>query len=144
MSQLSGLTFRHQVREALELEVQLTVCEEFRDQVRFTSVSGAAGQNTTRGTTVNMSPGGMALAVPQFVPRMCEGIVRVFRSRNLADPSQDEVQFEHRVKVRRVSIASAEPSYVLGVSFVEPGPDVEARVEELKKIATTRRAGQGP
>ncbi|MHC4415047.1 MAG: hypothetical protein ACYS0G_07175 [Planctomycetota bacterium] len=142
MPSKSGLRVRQHQRQEIELPVEFVVCEEHRTQVRFSSSSSAADEHTIRGTSVDISPGGMGFSCRQFIPRMCEGSLRVL------DPTPAgiradgtailEVAFVQRVKVRRVQMTSHEPTYFIGVSFADPesvDPDIANRMMLLKRIA---------
>lgn len=135
MAQASGLTVRQHEREAFELSVEFVVCEAHREQVRFSPMSAAQEPHVTRGTATDISSGGIGLVCRQFVPRMCEGTVRVFDPNPVGTSSDGtpihEVAFEHRVKVRRVALGSHEPTYAIGVAFVDPEPDIDQRVAKL-------------
>jgi c-di-GMP-binding flagellar brake protein YcgR len=150
MSQISGLTVRQHERAEIELSVEFVVRQRHREQVRFSPISNAAEPYVTRGKAIDLSSGGMGLICRQFVPRMCDGTVRVFDPIPVGKASDGtpihEVIFEHAVKVRRVSMASHEPTYALGIAFVDPEPDIEARVERLMKRivqANAAAAGEG-
>jgi c-di-GMP-binding flagellar brake protein YcgR len=147
MPQTSGLTVRQHVRLDVELDVDFVICEEHQDQVRFGTASGAAQPHATRGTTTDMSAGGMGIFCPQFVPRMCEGSVRVFgpAAPSAPDgPGGRDVIFEHRVKVQRVWMESHDPTYALGFSFVDPDPDIEQRIREILVHISTDTQETGP
>lgn len=142
MAQISGLTVRQHERESIELEAEFVIADELRPQIRFTPASQAKGQYVLRGSLRDLSTGGMGLTFEQFLPRMTEGTVRVF-SPTPAGRSADgtplfEVIFEHVVKVRRSYMSSHQPTYGVGVSFIDPGPDLEERVEEV--LMLVRRA----
>jgi len=139
MAKNSGLTVRQFEREAVELPVELAVCELHREQVRFSPMSSAPEAHVTRGTATDMSSGGMRLVCEQFVPRMCEAMVRVFDPQAIGTASDGspirEVAFEHRVRIRRTTLESHDPRYGLGVAFVEPEPDIEQRIAALLSLA---------
>ena len=137
VSDLTGLKFRQFQREPVRLGVAFLVAPEHREQVQFSGTSGALEDFATGGTTLDLSAGGLALVCPQFVPRMCEGTIRIFRTTEAPSELQgpDQAVFEHPVRVRRVSLASHDPTYELGVAFIDPGPDVEDRIAALKKFA---------
>lgn len=132
---MSGLTVRYYERREIDLPVEFIVTDEHQDQVRFSSASAAKGPNTVRATTIDISSGGLGLRTRQFIPRMCEGSLRIFDPRPVGTRSDGtaifDVAFEHHVKVRRVSMTSHEPAYFVGVSFVDPEPDLEARITKL-------------
>jgi c-di-GMP-binding flagellar brake protein YcgR len=143
MSYSSGLTIRQHQREDLELEVEFVVCEEHAEQVRFSPTSTTSDERSIRGVTSDLSTGGMGLICRQYLPRMCEGHVRVFDPTPLGTRSDGspilDVAFEHEVKVRRVTLLNHEPTYALGVSFVDPEPDLEQRLERCRRLV----AGEG-
>ncbi len=143
MSQ-SGLRVRQHHRREIELPVEFVVAVEYRDQLRFSSQSSAIDDHSLRGTSVDISPGGMGFTCRQFLPRQCEGSLRVFDPMPVGMRADGtpilEVAFEQRVKVRRVQMTSHEPTYFIGVSFVEPDnvdPDIGNRMMLL------RQAGDG-
>ncbi len=139
MAQMSGLTIRQHERETLALRAEFVVADTHRAQVRFASMSGAAEPHVTRGTASDISTGGMGLICPQFVPRMCEGTIRIYHPRPVSTASDGtpvyDVCFEHRAKVRRVTLNSHDPTYALGTAFVDPEPDIETRVADVLKLA---------
>ena len=132
---MSGLTIRHFERREVELPVEFIISEAHQEQVRFSTEASAIGPHSVAATTIDISFGGLGLRTQQFIPRMCEGRLRVFDPKPVGRRSDGspmlEVAFEHDVKVRRVSMIGHEPSYFVGVSFVEPGPDLEQRILKL-------------
>ncbi|MBT8486817.1 MAG: PilZ domain-containing protein [Phycisphaerales bacterium] len=135
MSQTSGLTIRQHARESLELRAEFVVSDAHREQVRFSPMSGSTEAHVTRGVASDISAGGMGLICPQFVPRMCEGTVRVYGSEAVSFASDGapvyDVIFEHTAKVRRVTLETHDPSFAIGMAFIDPAPDVEERVQRL-------------
>jgi len=135
MSQTSGLTVRQHEREGIEVPVEFLVCDEHGGQVHFSPASSASGQHAVRGKAVDISAGGMGLECRQFMPRMCEGIIRVFGPDPIGTAADGspilETAFEHRVKVRRVYLIGRDPLYALGVAFVDPQPEIDQRIAEL-------------
>jgi len=135
MSSQSGLRVRQHHRREIELPVEFVVAEEYRDQVRFSSNSSAINDHSLRGTSVDISPGGLGFTSRQFLPRLCEGSLRVFDPMPVGTRADGtsifEVAFEQRVKVRRVQMTSPEPTYFIGLSFAEPenvDPDISNRM----------------
>ena len=131
----SGLRVRQHHRREIELPVEFVVAQEYRDQVRFSSQSSAIDDHSLRGTSVDISPGGMGFMSRQFLPRLCEGSLRVFDPMPVGTRADGtpilEVAFEQRVKVRRVQMTSPEPSYFIGLSFADPenvDPDIGNRM----------------
>jgi len=140
MSSQSGLWVRQHHRREIELSIEFVVAEEHRGQVRFSAQSSAIDDHTLRGTSIDISPGGMGFSCRQYLPRMCEGSLRVFDPMpvgNRADGTPIlEVAFEQRVKVRRIHMTSHEPTYFVGVSFADPDavdPDIGNRMMLLKR-----------
>ena len=140
MSRESGLRVRQHRRREIELPVEFVVTEAHREQVRYSSSSSAVNEYTVRGTSVDISPGGMGFICRQLVPRMCEGSLRVFDPSPVATRPDGtpihEVAFAQRVKVRRIRMTSSKPTYFIGVSFADPehvDPDIANRMMLLKR-----------
>jgi hypothetical protein len=148
MAKQSGLTLRQHQREEIGLRADFVVAEKHRSQVRFSSASSAPEPHVTTGRALDVSSGGMGIACPQFLPRMCEGRVRVYGPQPIGTAHDGspihEVIFEHDVKVRRVTMRSHEPSYALGLAFIDPAPDIDARVQEMLLLVNRRKAGARP
>ncbi len=150
MSPKSGLRVRQHRRHEIELPVEFVVCDEHRSQVRFSSSSSAVDDHTIRGTSVDISPGGMGFMSRQFIPRQCEGSLRVLDptpvgTRNDGTPIL-EVAFAQRVKVRRVRMTSHEPTFFIGVSFADPDsvdPDIGDRMLLLRRMAESNAPASG-
>lgn len=157
MSQTTGLTVRQYERESLELPIEFTVCDEHSGQVKFSSSSSAAGQHVIRGTLLDVSPGGMGMQCSQFVPRMSEGIIRVYGGQGIEASRHQGIRagtdvaasmpgsldasmpvFEHRVKVRRVFLTDRQPVYSLGLAFVNPEIGIEQKVTALLAMGKGR------
>ena len=143
MSSQSGLRVRQHHRREIELPIEFVVEEEHRTQVRFSANSSALDDHTLRGTSVDISPGGMGFTCSEFVPRMCEGHLRVFDPLPVGTKPDGtpilEVALEQQVKVRRVQMTSDDPVYFIGVSFADPDsvdPDIGNRM-----ILLTEQAG---
>jgi hypothetical protein len=142
MSSQSGLRVRQHHRREIELPVEFVIAEEHRDQVRFSANSSALDDHTLRGMSVDISPGGMGFTCSEFVPRMCEGHLRVFDPMPVGQRPEGtpilEVALEQRVKVCRVQMTSEEPVYFIGVSFADPDSvdaDIGNRMILLKQQA---------
>ena len=146
MSSQSGLRVRQHHRREIELPVEFIVAEEYRDQVRFGSKSTAINEYSLRGTSVDISPGGMGFTAGQFLPRQCEGLLRVFDPMPIGTRADGmpmlEVAFEQRVKVRRVQMTSHEPTYFIGVSFADPA-NVEPDIGNRRMLLTAAGDGVG-
>jgi hypothetical protein len=130
---VTGLTVRQYERERLELPVEFVIGDEHLPQIKFSSASSAAGPHVVKGTLRDISPGGMGFFCQQFLPRMCEGMVRIFDYRS-------EVVFQHRAKVRRVFQHDRTPSYSLGVAFIDPLPGIEQTINTMLSQFETERS----
>ncbi len=140
MSRESGLRVRQHRRREIEFPVEFVIAEPHRAQVRYSSSSSAMNEYTVRGTSVDISPGGIGFICRQFVPRMTEGQLRVFDPTPVAMRPDGtpihEVAFAQRVKVRRIRMTSGKPTYFVGVSFADPeqvDPDIANRMMLLKR-----------
>lgn len=140
MSSQSGLRVRQHHRREIELPIEFVVADHHRDQVKFGAKSSAIDGHSLRGTSVDISPGGMGFTCTQYIPRMCEGALRVFDPTPVGTRADGtpilEVAFEQRVKVRRVQMTSHEPRYFIGVSFADPDavdPDIGNRMMLLTR-----------
>ncbi len=145
----SGLRVRQHHRREIELPVEFVIADEHRSQVRFSSSSSAPDPSCVRGTSVDISPGGMGFTCRQFLPRMCEGSLRVYDPMPVGTKPDGspilEVAFEQRVKVRRVQMTSHEPTYFIGVSFADPeavDPDIGNRMMLLRQAADAEHRSQ--
>lgn len=142
MAQARGLRIRQHERCEIELPVEFVVCDEHRSQVRFSSVSSAVDDGALRGTAIDISPGGLALASRQFVPRSCEGVVRVFDLTPVGTRGDGtpilQLIFEQPVKVHRVKMLSHEPLYKVGLSFLDLDRQLEERIAALQALALHR------
>lgn len=136
MSRSTGLTKRQFEREAFAAPVEFIVAPDYREQVRFSANSAAAEPHIVRGEAVDISSGGFGLALGQFLPRQCEGTLRIYSPRSrrtLSDRlAMSEVLFEHPVKVRRIATMGRRPMYAVGVAFVDPAPGMEQTIDRLR------------
>lgn len=123
------LTVRQDERTDLALPVQFEVTEAHREQVSFSTIADTSSPFTLGGTAIDVSVGGLGLRCSHYLPRMCEGFVRVFSTDS--KEGEREVLLEHAVKVRRVTMRDHGPTYGIGVSFVDPPTDMADRVLQL-------------
>jgi c-di-GMP-binding flagellar brake protein YcgR len=139
MPEISGLTVRQHARKDFDLAIEFIIGEQHQEQVRFSPMSTAKDQHALRGRAIDISTGGMGWVCDHFVPRMCVGTVRVFDPRPVgAKPDGTpihDVAFEHHCVIRRVTMVSHDPSYSIGVAFVEPDPNIGGRVEKLRELS---------
>ncbi len=151
MAQARGLRIRQHERREIELPVEFVVCDEHRSQVRFSSVSSAGDDGALRGTSIDISPGGLALASRQFVPRRCEGVIRLFDPTPVGTRGDGtpilQIVFEQPAKVRQIRMLSREPTYFVGVSFADPDtidPDIGNRISMVLLKRRPEAGGSSP
>ena len=129
MAQTSGLTIRNFQRNQIDLPAELVIAEPHHVQVRFAGSSAAADVHVVRGKAVDISPGGVGLQFNQFIPRMCEGEVRIFFPNPTGTKPDGSpihtVAFAQPVKVRRVFQTGPEPTYFVGTSYLDPDPSIQ-------------------
>ncbi len=119
----SGLTVRQHERAGIQVPVEFDVCPEHRTQVRFSPQSAAPDHHVMHAMALDISPGGLGLESRNFLPRMCEGTVRIVDG--------GEILLEQRAKVRRVVLSRREPRYMIGISFINPPADIERRIATI-------------
>lgn len=144
MAEISGLTVRQHARKEFDLAIEFVVANRHQEQVRFSPMSTAKDQHAIRGRAIDISTGGMGWVCDHFLPRMCEGTVRVFDPRSVGtrpdgSPIYD-VAFEHTCVVRRVTMVDHKPTYSVGVAFVDPQPNISQRVEQLRGLSDARHS----
>ena len=151
MAQARGLRTRQHERYKIELPVEFVVCDKHHSQVRFSAVSSAVDNRALRGTSIDISRGGMAFSCCQLIPRMCEGSLCVFDPAPVGTRSDGtpilQLVFKQRVKVRRVQMTSQEPTYLVGVSFGDPDivdPDIGNRISMLLPPHRPEAGGSSP
>ena len=135
MSPGSGLTVRQHERDTIQVSVEFVIDTSFGDQVHFSPMSSAVRPHVFQGIATDISPGGIGIESRLYIPRMTEGVVRVYDC-NSIEALNDEshthrVIFEHHVKVRRVVLHNHEPVYSLGLAFLNPPGDIEVRVNKV-------------
>jgi c-di-GMP-binding flagellar brake protein YcgR len=137
MARTTGLTIRQHERASIELDAEFIVGAAHSAQVRFSSSSSAVNKATVRGIASDISPGGMGLLLEQFLPRGCEGTIRIYRktAATEVDAAWRDVVFEHPVVVRRIFLGTHDPTYRIGMSFADPGPGLPQQVEALRAMA---------
>jgi len=140
MASQRGLTVRGSERQRIELPVQFVIADEHRAQVRFSTNSAALDEFAVSGVSFDLSVGGLGFSAVQFLPRHCEGTIRVMShaggtpgSKNIGagDGKPACVRIEHRVKIRRVWMDTKNSMYSIGLAFVDPSPSLESEVRTL-------------
>ena len=65
-----GLSVRQHEREKIRLPIEFIVCDEHREQVRFSSSSSAGRPHVIKGMVTDISRGGLGFDSYLFLPRM--------------------------------------------------------------------------
>ena len=73
-----GLSVRQHERGKIRLPIEFIVCDEHREQVRFSSSSSAGRPHEIQGMVTDISRGGLGFDSQLYLPRMCEGKVKIF------------------------------------------------------------------
>ncbi|MGI9015038.1 MAG: PilZ domain-containing protein [Phycisphaerales bacterium] len=139
MAETGGLTIRQHVRHDLDMRVEFVIDSNHQRQVAFASSAGVVDTHTLAARTLDLSAGGAGLSSQKFLPRGCRGTLRILDPKPVSyrpDGSPvHEVMFEHRVQVRRVYLTGHEPSYFLGLTFLDPEPNLSSRIDDVFKMA---------
>lgn len=135
MASGNGLSTRQFERGSVNLPARFVIDPDHHSQIRFGATALSATQDTVQGRIVDFSSGGVGLMLPHYLPRLCRGTLRVYEpgceSSDGDAVGEGRPIFEHRVQVRRVRLAGHDPSYSIGVAFVEPDSALEGRVEAV-------------
>ncbi len=136
MSEFDQLKARQHTRTAIELDIEFVIRPEDREQVQFSGQSSATQGHVIRGITSDISPGGVGMICRQFLPRMCEGTIRIFdpdQRQGGENPNQvrDMISLETEVRVSRVTMLSHSPTYNHGLAFTSPCSEIDKKVNDL-------------
>jgi c-di-GMP-binding flagellar brake protein YcgR len=131
----SGLTVRQHERAGIQVPIEFEVCAEHRQQVRFSPQSTAPDHHVMQAMALDISPGGIGVETRHYLPRMCEGMVRI--------TDKGEVLLEQRAKVRRVFLTGREPRYMIGMSFMNAPPEIERRIATIASRFDVAQAEEG-
>lgn len=130
-----GLSVRQHERESIRLPVEFIVCDEHREQVRFSSSSSAGHSHVIQGMVSDISRGGLGFDCQLYLPRMCEGKVRIFDE--VTTVSQIEPVpppqpiLEARVKIKRVLLQGHDLTYQIGMAFLDPPDNIEELIQNV-------------
>ena len=130
-----GLSVRQHEREKIRLPIEFIVCDEHREQVRFSSSSSAGRPHVIKGMVTDISRGGLGFDSYLFLPRMCEGKVRIFdRATTVSQiepvPPRQPI-LETQVKIKRVLLQGQDPSYQIGIAFLNPPDNIEELIQNV-------------
>lgn len=130
-----GLSVRQHEREKIRLPVEFIVCDEHREQVRFSSSSSADRSHVIQGKITDISRGGLGFDCQLYLPRMCEGKVRIFDEATTVsqiEPVSPRLPIlEARVKIKRVLLQGHDPSYQIGMAFLAPPRNIEELIRNV-------------
>ncbi len=130
-----GLSVRQHKRGKIRLPIEFVVCDEHREQVRFSSSSSAVRPHEIQGMVTDISRGGLGFDSRLFLPRMCEGKVRIFDEAikvSQIDPVPPRQPIlETRVKIRRVLLQGRDPTYQIGIAFLDPPDNIEELIQNV-------------
>lgn len=142
MSTSRGLRVRQHERWDIKLPAEFVVSDDHSAQVRFSSSASIIDENVIQSETIDISPGGLAFVSRQFIPRRCEGIVRVFSPKPVGTKGDGkpilQLLFERQAIVRRVRTIDHQPSYKIGLSFDELDLDIEKKIAEIQATVVHR------
>lgn len=145
MTQISGLTVRQHARKDFDLAVEFVIADRHQEQVRFSPISTAKDQHAVRGRAQDISTGGLGWVCDHFLPRMCQGTIRIFDPRPVGQTPDGspvyDVAFEHACIVRRVTMISHAPQYSIGMAFIDPEPDIEEHINRLRAMVDQQHSG---
>lgn len=131
-----GLTVRRHERHQLSLAGLVAVSshpapaigmDAFRGgRLRFSPESGV-NESGFAAKVVDLGAGGLGFTAQQFIPRGALLRVRVLAENG----SQASPRLDVDVRVQRVAMIDRKPTYLFGVSFVDPSPAALASVKAL-------------
>ncbi len=136
MSTSRGLRVRQHERWNIKLSTEFVVSDGHSAQVKFSSSANVIDDKVIQSQTIDISPGGLAFESRQFLPRRCEGTVKVFlpvpvEAKGNGKPVL-QLLFERRATVRRVKTIDHQPSYKIGLSFDELDLDIKKELAEIQ------------
>lgn len=145
-----GLTVRRHERHQLALPGMVSVSlqpapaigvEGFRGgRLRFSPESGV-NESGFPAKVVDLGAGGLGFTSPHFLPRGALLRVRVLSEGG----TQGVNRLDVNVRVQRVTMIDRKPTYLFGVSFIEPSAGVLASVQALiSETASSVKPGGVP
>ncbi|MCA9294027.1 MAG: hypothetical protein KDA20_09460 [Phycisphaerales bacterium] len=123
----SGLTVRRFERHELQLEALVDIDEASKEIVRFSPESGVSGM--IRAQVRDVGEGGLSVALPVFVPRRTCLRVRILE----AGQTLDAPALDAHVRVMRLRMEGAKPTYIAGCAFVQRTQALTEQVQALLK-----------
>lgn len=136
----TDLAVRQHDRYECELRAEIGVAPASEGAVRLSrSAPGAGGRVPVR--VVDLSRGGVGINSPVLFPQTCRIALRL--SVPSAEPGGAALVFETALRIQRATMTDRTPTYYLGTSFEEHGPDHEKSVARLME-AVRGQAGSAP
>ncbi len=132
MPRYEGLTVRHFDRHALDVPAELVIAPEHGEQVRLTTVSaGVSDPRTLKVTVRDISRGGLGMESAIFLPRMTKAAIRIW----VQQPGCERRAVERMIRLRRASMCSEQPTYLLGAQFIARDGDDDSDLDDLLRLA---------
>lgn len=123
----ADLTLRRHARNDFDLPGEFEIAPEMGPQVRFTHEVEGASPDRVPVRIIDLSRGGAGWECPVFLPRECEGTLRVRGSKDAGA----ETLFEQRVQVRRVRMTEGRTDYQIGGVFLGEVDRTRAVIERV-------------
>lgn len=142
-----GLTVRRHERHALSLASTIVVASHPQPRIGDAEFSGGAlkfsaesgvGDHGAAATVVDLGAGGIGALTKVFYPRGAILRVRVLDDRGSASTPDLDVL----VRVQRIAMVDRAPTYLLGTSFVDPGPSLAESVQRVVSKAVPSPASR--
>jgi len=139
MAAVNGLTVRRYERHEVGLPAVLSLTGSACHAVRFSATSETDGQGIPA-TLVDIGDGGLGVRTSVMLPRGTTLRVRV------THPQGNELLLEVEARLQRLSMKGREPSYLLGMAFVNPPANIAEQVSRTRACAAANPsvgAGEG-
>lgn len=143
------LKARASERKSAKLRVELHLDSQCSGQVVFSGTSGAIGPSGIVGELLDVSDGGIGVRTKQFLPRMCHAVARIFVPQDQSGIGSDLTEgqdcVEQAVTVRRTSMDTHDPTYLVGMSFNDRSPEaaemISSLIERIRLLAVEDARG---
>lgn len=134
MAGVGGLTVRRFERHEVGLKAVLSLTGESARVVRFSSGSGV-DSSSIEAMLTDIGDGGLGLRTSLMLPRGVTVRVRV--------PHPTEAGtwlLDAEARLQRVAMKGREPSYLLGMAFVNQAPNLSQQIAGLRAFPAARAA----
>ena len=129
MAAVSGLTVRRYERHEVGLRAVLSLTGSSCHAIRFSATSETDAQ-AIEATLVDIGDGGLGVRASVMLPRGATMRVKVER---LDTPGS--MLFDAEVRLQRIVMKGREPTYLLGMAFVNQTPNLAQQVADLRAYA---------